>query len=122
MMASTNERRQTMRVAVNGSLHVETVSAGQSLRLADVGMGGFAVRSLSPLPLDVVTSYRFTTPDGKWAAILRARTLHCSVIPATATAAQHHLSGLAFVNTGAAAVHRQLMAMIDHAMNVVPSS
>lgn len=121
-MASPNERRQTMRVEVNGNLNIETVSAGQSLRLADVGMGGFAVRSMAPLPIDAVTSYRFTTPDGKWAAVLRARTLHCSLIPASATAAQHYLSGLAFVNTGAAAVNRQLIAMMDYAMNFVSFS
>lgn len=122
MMASPNERRQTMRITIDGSLNIESVSAGQSLRLADVGMGGFAVRSVSPLPLDVVTSYRFMTPDGKWAAVLRARTLHCSLIPATGATAQHYLSGLAFVNTGAAAVNRQVMALMDHAMHVVPSS
>ena len=45
-MASTSERRQTIRIAVNGNLNVESVSAGQSLRLVDVGMGGFCVRSL----------------------------------------------------------------------------
>lgn len=121
-MASFSERRQTIRIAVNGNLNIESVGGGPSLRLIDVGMGGFAVKSLAPLALDVVTSYRFTAPDKKWTAIFRARAVHCKLVGADSNAVKHYLTGLTFVNIESPAVQRELMAMMDHAMTFVSFS
>ena len=121
-MASFSERRETIRIAVSGNLNVESVAAGQSLRLVDVGTGGFCVRSLAALPIDGVASYRFVTPDKKWSAILRARTVHSKLLPADGKAVQHYLTGLKFLNTDSSAVQREIMLMMDHAMNFVSFS
>jgi hypothetical protein len=121
-MASFKERRRTVRIAVNGNLAVENVPAGPSLRLVDVGIGGFCVQSPAPLPLDVVSTYRFSTPDKKWSAVFRARTAYCKAMPAEGKTALQYVTGLSFVNIEPEATQRQLMAMMDHAMAFVSFS
>ena len=124
-MVPDSERRQTIRIVVNGNLNVESVTGGQSLRLVDVGMGGFCVRSLAALPIDSVTSYRFQTPDKKWSAIFRARVVHSKVLPPETKEGkpvQHYASGISFVNTESASVQRELMTLMDRAMSFVSFS
>jgi len=121
-MASFNERRQAVRIAVHGNLTVEDVQGGEPLELIDVGTGGFAVASRSPLPIDAIGSYRFATTDKKWNALFRARALHGKVLPAEGQTPQRYLTGFMFVSREAAAVQREIMALLDHAMNYVPFS
>jgi hypothetical protein len=124
-MVPDSERRQTIRIVVNGNLNVESVTGGQSLRLVDVGMGGFCVRSLAALPVDAVASYRFQTPDKKWSAIFRARVVHSKVLPPEANDSKqvrHYVSGISFVNTESPSVQRELMTLMDRAMSFVSFS
>ena len=121
-MASYSERRRSVRIAINGNLNVEYADGGQPLRLVDVGMGGFCVRALAPLAIDALGSYRFTTPDRKWAATFSARIIHCSGLAPEGKAPQQYLIGMTFVNTEPAAVQRELMALMDYAMNFAPYS
>jgi hypothetical protein len=124
-MVPDSERRQTIRIVVNGNLNVESVTGGQSLRLVDVGMGGFCVRSLAALPIDSVTSYRFQTPDKKWSAIFRARVVHSNALPPETKEGkpvQHYVSGISFVNTESPSVQRELMTLMDRAMSFVSFS
>jgi hypothetical protein len=124
-MAPDSERRQTIRIAVNGNLTVESVTGGQSLRLVDVGMGGFCVRSLAALPVDFVTNYRFQSPDGRWSAIFRAKVAHSKVLPPEpkeGKPVQYYVSGLTFVNTESPSVQRELMTLLDRAMSFVSFS
>jgi c-di-GMP-binding flagellar brake protein YcgR len=121
-MAAFQERREAVRVSVQGTLTIETATPGPALRLTDVGTGGFAVRSGTPLPLDIVTSYRFATPDRKWSAFFQARAIHCKLVPTDRDAAPEYSTGLAFVNTDSPSVQREIMTMIDHAMNFVAFS
>ena len=121
-MSSFSERRQTIRIAVHGNLQVETVTGGQALKLVDVGMGGFCVRSELPMPMDVVTSFRFATADRKWSAIFRARAVHSTLQPNEAAGYLRYLSGMTFVTVDSPGVQRELMAMMDHAMTFVSFS
>jgi len=114
-MALFSERRQTIRITVNGNMNVESVPAGQLLKLVDVGIGGFCAQAVTALPPKTETSYRFHTPDRKWTAILRARAVHSKQIPAGEPSAGEFLIGFSFVNTDSPAVQRELMALIDHA-------
>jgi hypothetical protein len=122
-MASQNERRQAVRIAVHGNLTVEDVQGGgEALELIDVGTGGFAVASQAPLPIDAIGSYRFATTDKKWNALFRARALHGKVLPAEGQTPRRYLTGFMFVSREATAVQREIMALLDHAMNYVPFS
>lgn len=121
-MSSFSERRQTIRIAVHGNLQVEMVTLGQSLKLVDVGLGGFCVQSHTAVPIDIVTGYRFTTSDRKWSAIFRARAVHCKLLPTAADGVRQYVSGMTFVNVESPAVQRELMAMMDHAMTFVSFS
>jgi hypothetical protein len=114
-MAGFSERRNTIRIAVNGTINVESVPAGQPLRLMDVGTGGFCVESVAPLPRDSVTSYRFATHDKAWSAMFRARAVYSKPVPSNDPGPLKYVSGFSFVNTEAPAVQRELMALMDHA-------
>ena len=114
-MASFEERRQTVRIGVNGNLHIESVPPGQALRLVDVGVGGFRVQAVAAMPPDEETSYRFATPDGKWFATFRARTVYCKLMPPGATGDAQYSIGFMFVDGDSKSVQRQLMDLIDHA-------
>ena len=115
MMAGFSERRHTIRIAVHGNMNVECVPAGQALRLIDVGIGGFCVESAAALPSDSITNYRFVTPDKKWSAMFRARTVYSKPAPSEDPAVRTYVSGFSFVNTESQAVQRELMALMDHA-------
>jgi len=121
-MTAFQERREAVRISVQGTLTIETATPGPALRLLDVGTGGFAVRSSAPLPLDIVTSYRIATADRKWSAFFQARAIHCKLVKGDRDGAPEYATGLAFVNTDVASVQREIMTMIDHAMSYVSFS
>jgi hypothetical protein len=121
-MAPYSERRQTVRVSTNGNMVVECLSPGPSLWLTDVGMGGFCARSVAPLPVDTIASYRFATSDRKWTAIFRARTVHCRPETRDGKTLNSFINGFCFVNVESAAVQTQLCALLDQATNFVSFS
>ncbi len=121
-MASFSERRQTVRVAVSGSLNVESMSMGQPLRLVEVGAGGFSARSPVPVPLDVVASYRFTTPGRHWSAIFDAKAIYNKPETDDGSAIPQYLIGFIFTYTESPTVQRLLLAMMDHARGFVSFS
>ena len=114
-MESFDERRQTVRIGVNGNLHIETVPPSQALRLVDVGVGGFRVQAVEAMQPDEEINFRFATPDGKWFAIFRARMVYSKLTPAAATGGAQYSIGFMFVNAESRPVQRQLMDLIDHA-------
>jgi hypothetical protein len=121
-MASFNDRRQAVRIAVHGNLIVEDVNGGEPLDLVDVGTGGFAVSSREPLPIDAIGSYRFATSDKKWNALFRARAVYGKVLATDGSTPARYVTGFMFVSREASAVQREIMALLDHAMNYVSSS
>jgi hypothetical protein len=121
-MASFSERRKTVRIAIQGNLTVENLAGGEPLELVDVGTGGFAVTTHSPLPLDTVGNYRFSTADKKWTALFRARALHSKFLPEEGKTPPRFMTGFMFANMEAAAVQREIMALMDHATNYVSFS
>ena len=116
-MTDHTERRRTIRIEVNGTLKVETASPGPALRLVDVGMGGFSVRTPSAIALNVVTMYRFSTPNEKWSAELSARAVHSKVLRPQGGPLEY-LTGFAFVKSEAPETQRRLMEMMDHATDM----
>jgi len=116
-MPAHTERRQTIRINVNGTLSVEGLSAGQALHLVDIGTGGFSVRSPAAIAVNATAAYRFSAPDKKWSAIFGARAVYCRLL-APDGQTPHYLTGLVFVNTEAPDMQRQLMLMIDLATSL----
>lgn len=114
-MAGFSERRHTIRIAVNGNMNVESVPTGQALLLIDVGIGGFCVETAAAVPPDSVTNYRFITPDKRWSAMFRARTVYSKPVPSDDPVVRKFVSGFSFVNAESPAVQRELMALMDHA-------
>lgn len=121
-MAPFSERRRTVRIAASGGLNVESVTPGPSLRLLDVGMGGFCARSMTAMPLGVVASYRFVTPDRKWSAVFRAKPVHALPEVLDGRPTGKFINGFSFVYVESAAVQQQLGAMMDRAMSIVSFS
>ena len=76
----------------------------------------------SPLPLDTVGNYRFSTADKKWTALFRARALHSKFLPEEGKTPPRFMTGFMFANMEAAAVQREIMALMDHATNYVSFS
>jgi c-di-GMP-binding flagellar brake protein YcgR len=120
-MPAFAERRQTIRIAVRGKVTVETATPGPALQLIDVATGGFAVRSAAPLPIGIVTSYRFATADRKWSAFLDASVVHCKLV-SIGPSTPEYLTGLAFVNVDASYAHRELMTLMNHATSTLSLS
>jgi hypothetical protein len=121
-MASSQERRHTIRIATNGRLQVESERPGPSLRLVDVGTGGFGAQSTAVMPLGVVNSYRFTTPDGAWSATLQAKTVYCRAEARDGRPTGEFTIGFSFVSDQRPGLQQQLMAMIDRATGFPSSS
>lgn len=120
-MSAFAERRQTIRIGVRGKVTVETATPGPALQLVDVSAGGFAVRSAAPLPLGIITSYRFATLDRKWSAFLDASAVYCKLI-SLGPKTPEYVTGLAFANADASYAHRELLALMDHATNTLSMS
>ena len=115
-MTDFSERRRTIRISVNGTLTVEAVPPGQALRLVDVGMGGFCAQSSAPVPLNVATTYRFSTPDGKWTVDLSARAVHSKLQPPNGNF--KYVTGFSFLRADAPDVQRMVLELMDHATDM----
>ncbi len=73
---SRTDRRGGPRVEVLGSLHGQLVPLRVSVRVREIGFGGFSIESDVPLPLDAQQDFRFTLRQGNTVTI-RARVVHC---------------------------------------------
>ena len=116
-MTSQRERRQTIRVKVDGKLAIYNETSGQTLDLIDLGMGGFSVRSRTQVPLNAVSTFRFSTPDKRWSAKLPARSVYCKMRHIEGEAPEFH-TGFSFEKPDSADVQRQVMSMMDHATSM----
>ena len=121
-MASSQERRQTIRIATNGQLHVESERPGPTLRLVDVGTGGFGAQSSAVIPLGAVNSYRFTTPDRAWSAILQAKTVYCRAETRDGRQTGEFTVGFSFVSDQPPGFRQQLTSLIDRASGFLSPS
>jgi hypothetical protein len=118
-MPSFDERRQTVRIATNGHLNVERDTPGPALRLVDVGPGGFSAQSAGMMPLGVVASYRFTTPDRTWSAVFLAKTVYCRPEMRNDQATGTFVSGFSFFDEQPPAVQRDLRVMVELATRLI---
>lgn len=116
-MASQRERRQTIRIKVDGRLAIYNETSGQALDLIDLGMGGFSVRSKTQVPLNTVSTFRFSTPDKRWTAKLAARSVYCKMRHQEGGAPEFH-TGFSFETPDSSDVQRQVMSMMDHATSM----
>jgi hypothetical protein len=121
-MASFQERRLTIRIATNGQLNVQSENPGPSLRLMDVGPGGFGAHAEGMVPLGTVADYRFTTPDRTWSAVFRARTVYCRAETRDGRPTGTFVTGFTFVSEQPPGIQQQVMAMIDLVTGLVSFS
>jgi hypothetical protein len=116
-MTSQRERRRTIRIRVDGRLTVHNETSGQPLVLIDLGMGGFSAATRAQLPLNAVSTFRFSTPDQRWSARLAARSVYSKQHRSEEGAVEFH-TGFSFEREGSADVQRHVMAMMDHATSM----
>jgi len=122
-MAPEDERRKSVRRTTDGLLNVESERPGPPLRLIDVGVGGFQVRSSMLMPINAVRMYRFTTADQLWSGVFRARTVYCQPETRDGRETGHFTCGCSFVlDDQPPSVRKQIAAMVDLVASLVPFS
>jgi hypothetical protein len=122
-MAPENERRQTVRIATGGLLNVESERPGPSLRLIEVGVGGFRVESSMVMPINAVRTYRFTTADRLWSGVFRARTIYCQPEIDDDPQSGPFICGCSFVlDDQPPSVLKQIASMVDLVASLVSPS
>jgi hypothetical protein len=122
-MGPESERLQSVRIATNGSLTVESEHAAQELRLLDVGIGGFRVQSSMLMPVNAIRTYRFSTPDRLWSAVFRARTVYCNPDVQEGRPTGQFVSGFCFVlDDQPPSVRQQIASMVKLVTSLVPFS
>jgi hypothetical protein len=73
---SSNERRQFPRFETKDLVVGRLAGDDLPVRVRDVGLGGFSVETVDPLPTGVVHDVEFIAHDD-WTTMVRARSLHC---------------------------------------------
>lgn len=101
---------------------VQSADARLPMTLFDLGAGGFSVESGTPLRVGQVMSFRFSTPDGGWAAVLSAESVYSKPNPPEPSKAPRFLTGFQFVHTTAPGVTASINALIDRATSVISFS
>lgn len=72
----TINRRRSARYEVRERLVAYLLKEQLPVRVRDLGMGGFAIETFEPLPVDRTYHVRFTASDNT-CAVLPAQALHC---------------------------------------------
>lgn len=74
------ERRRSPRLEVMGALHGQMVPMRIAIRVIEVGLGGFSIETVFPLPAGAVQEFRFTLRNGLTVHV-RGRVAHCRSEP-----------------------------------------
>lgn len=69
-------RRKSPRFETLGRVLGHLVDADLSVRVREIGFGGFSIETVEPIAIDVVQQVRFTAFDD-WTSTCEARSLHC---------------------------------------------
>ena len=72
MSQPPNERRRYPRFAAQERLAGHLLDQDLPVRVRDIGLGGFSIETMAPLPEGVEHEVRFVSRDD-WSAVLRAR-------------------------------------------------
>jgi len=93
----TMERRISRRWTVTNGVTVEIVGRNRTLRLANVGAGGFSVASEQMLAAIPRPEFKFTIPSRNWSIVLTAQMAYCLLKPRTNGALQgQYVTGYTF--------------------------
>jgi hypothetical protein len=71
-----HDRRRTPRLEVMGALHGQMVPMRVAIRVCEIGLGGFSIETVFPLPEEAVQEFRFTLRNGLTVNV-RGRVKHC---------------------------------------------
>jgi hypothetical protein len=97
---STTERRTSRRWTINGNVTVEIVGRVRTLKLTNVGNGGFSVASEQPLAAIARPDFRFSCPHTGWSTVLTAQMAYCLLRPRRAGAYEgQYVTGYTFCDT-----------------------
>ena len=119
---TTPERRGAVRVAVTASINVSSLDSPAALNLADLGMGGFSVRSQDPLPVGKVMRFLFAAPTSLWVVSLTARAVYTRPDAGGPSDVPSHQTGFQFINHDSPAVQARIQQLIDHATAAISVS
>jgi hypothetical protein len=92
--STSSELRRSQRLDIGRLVAGQLVPSGAPIKIRDIGFGGFAMETSSPVRVGVILDFRFTSKDGSSFA-LRARVAHSRRISG-AIGPIVYLSGLEF--------------------------
>lgn len=92
----TIDRRTSPRIEILGRVHGQAVSLGVPVTVREISLGGMAIETPVPFPMDAVHEFRLTLGDSS-TVLLRGKVVHCRTA-AAASGPPLYLSGLAFVD------------------------
>lgn len=118
----TPERRKDIRFRPASAIVVQCLDTQVDMTLADLGSGGFSVRTGTVLPVGAVMRFTFSTPDGKWTALFTAQSVHSRPDPDAAPDGSVFSTGFKFLNVENPRVAANIHALIDRATAVISFS
>ena len=111
MSAPSVERRKHPRFAAAGRLAGHLLEPDLPVRVRDIGLGGFSVETMAPLPTGVDHRVRFISHDD-WSTILQARIANCR--PSCAEdGSPLYVAGFAFVDDGTPETKRTVAVLLE---------
>jgi hypothetical protein len=109
--APSVERRKHPRFAAAGRLAGHLIEPDLPVRVRDIGLGGFSIETMAPLPTGVDHRVRFISHDD-WSTILQARIANCR--PSCAEdGSPLYVAGFAFVDDGAPETKRTVAVLLE---------
>jgi hypothetical protein len=116
------ERRKTIRFRAAAPIVVQCLDSRVAVALADLGAGGFSLRTPSEFAVGSTLRFRFSTPDGSWATLLSAQAVYVRPDPDAQPRDSKFLAGFKFNNLELPRVAASVNALIDRATTVISFS
>lgn len=107
---------------MTASINVSSLDSAAAMNLADLGVGGFSVRSQEPLPVGRVMRFLFAAPTSLWVVSLTARSVYTRTDAGGPSDGPSHQTGFQFINHDSPAVQARIHQLIDHASAAVSVS
>ena len=118
----TSERRKDIRFRPAASIVVLCLDTQTEMTLDNLGSGGFSAHASADTAVGTVMRFRFSTPDGGWATLLTAQTVHSRQDSDVRGPDGAFLLGFKFLNAESPRVAASINALIDRATAVISFS
>jgi hypothetical protein len=111
VLAPSVERRRHPRFAVAGRLAGHLVEHDLPVRVRDIGLGGFSIETMAPLPVGSAHRVRFISQDD-WSTVLTARLANCR--PSCADdGSPLYVAGFAFADGDSPETRRTVAVLVE---------